>query len=144
MCILGYIALAMCTSARWADADLGLGQAGSNLKDVFSAQLPKNDKKLHIMQIAMQKSQEIECSVHTVTFQHPHYISFRPVNKRNRIFTPFTRVLLLKVHIANPDSNLVVLNHAYEYWQPMLAFNENAMVQKNEINIKGLQQLLRF
>ncbi len=39
------------------------------------------------------------------------------------IYTLFSRYLRLKVHIANPDSNLAVLNLAYEYWQPRWAFN---------------------
>jgi hypothetical protein len=40
----------------------------------------KNEKKLHIMQIAMQKRQKVECSGHTGIFHRPHYISFRPVS----------------------------------------------------------------
>jgi hypothetical protein len=35
-------------------------------------------------------------------------------------YTLSSTYLRLKVHIANPDSNLVVLNHAYEYWQPIV------------------------
>ncbi len=61
-----------------------------------------------------------------------------------RNYTLFSRYILLKVHVANPDSNLVALNRAYEYWQPMRAFNDNALVQKNEIEIKGLHHMLRF
>jgi hypothetical protein len=58
-----------CTENRYFrasdDAEQGIGQAGSNLNDAFSAQQQKNEKKWQIMQIAMQKRQKIECSGHT-------------------------------------------------------------------------------
>jgi hypothetical protein len=59
-------------------------------------------------------------------------------------YTLLSRYLRLKVHIVNPDSNLVVLKRAYEYWQPIWACNDDAMVQKNEININEVQPSLRF
>ncbi len=62
-----------------------------------------------------------------------------------RNFTLLSRYLQLKVHIVNPDSNLVALNSACEYWQLIWACNDDAMVQKNEkIEIKEDQPLLRF
>jgi hypothetical protein len=36
---------------------------------------------------------------------------------------------------VNPDSNLVVLKRAYEYWQLIWAFNNDAMIQENEMEI---------
>jgi hypothetical protein len=83
-------------------------------------------EKMHSMQISMQKRQRIECSGHTGIFHHPHYISLGPVKKLLyecgifiQNYTLFSKYILLKIHIANPDSNLVVLNRAYEYWQPI-------------------------
>jgi hypothetical protein len=55
-----------------------------------------------------------------------------------RNFTLFSIYFRLKVHIANPDSNLMAVNCAYEYWQPMWAFNDDVMVQINEFKIKWL------
>jgi hypothetical protein len=49
----------------------------------------------------------------------------------HRNYTLFSRYLPLKVHIVNPDSNLVALNRAYEYWPLISAFN-------NEIEIKEI------
>ena len=91
----------------------------------------------------MQKSQWIECSGHTRIFRSPHYISFGPVQKTAlwrwnfhtesvRNYTLLSRYLQLKVHIVNPDSNLVALNRAYEYWQLIWAFNDDVMIQENE------------
>jgi hypothetical protein len=57
-------------------------------------------------------------------------------------YTLFSRYLRLKFHIALPNSNLVALNHAYEYWQLIWTFNDDAMGQKNEMEIKGVQPLL--
>ena len=48
---------------------------GSNLNEVFLAQLQKIDQKLHIMKIAMQKCLKIKCCGHTGIFHSPHYIS---------------------------------------------------------------------
>jgi hypothetical protein len=44
----------------------------------------------------------------------------------------------------NSDSNLVALNRACEYWLLISACDDHAMVQKNEIEIKEVQPLLRF
>jgi hypothetical protein len=44
----------------------------------------------------------------------------------------------------NSHSNLVALNRACEYWLLISACNDDAMVQKNEIEIKEVQPLLRF
>jgi hypothetical protein len=129
-----------------------------NLNDALSAQQQNKWAKLHIMQIAIknlhQKRQIIECSGHTGGFYHPHYISFGPlqnftmkVELSYRKYTLFSRCLWLKVHIANLDSNLVALHIwilASSRWQSIWAFNDDVIVQKNEIEIKGLQQLLRF
>ena len=56
-------------------------------------------------------------------------------------YTLLSRYSWLKVH---PDSNLVALNSACEYQQLIWACNHEAMVQKNEIEIKEVRLLLRF
>jgi hypothetical protein len=62
----------------------------------------------------------------------------------NRDYTLFTRYSWMKDHTANPDSNLVALNRAYDYWQPIWAFNDGFFVQKNVSEFREVQPLLRL
>jgi hypothetical protein len=94
------------------------------------------------MQIAMQKLQKFEYSGHTGIFYCAHYISIEPFKLQKTEGGIFIQKLcsVLKIytiegslfdHIVNPDSNLVALYLAYEYWQPIQEFNDNVKVQKN-------------
>jgi hypothetical protein len=76
-----YIALEISTSARLMMPSRALGKQGRIQMTLFQHSSKKNEKKLHIMQIAMQKRQKIECSEHTGIFHRPHYISFGPVQR---------------------------------------------------------------
>ena len=49
----------------------------------------------------------------------------------------------MKVHIANPDSNLVALNHAVEWCRSAEAFNDDIMVKNHETEIERGQGLSR-
>ncbi len=103
------------------------------------------------MQIAMQKRQQLS-AVGTqgfftiLTTYHSNLWKWMHDECRNFIqkHTLLSRCSLLKVNIANPDSNLVVLNSAYEYWQPTWAFNDDLIVETNKAEIKWPQQLLRL
>jgi hypothetical protein len=77
----GYIALEISTSARLMMQSRALGKQGRIQMTLFQHSSKKNEKKLHIMQITMQKRQKIECSGHTGFFHRPHYISFGPVQR---------------------------------------------------------------
>jgi hypothetical protein len=90
---------------------------------LFQHSSKKIEKKSHIMHLALACHAEAP----------EHWVKW----------ALFSRYLRLKVHIVNPDSNLVALNRAYEYWQLIWAFNDDVMIQENEIETREIQLLLR-
>ena len=60
-----------------------------------------------------------------------------------RNYALFSRYSRVKVHIANPDSNLVALNHAAEWCRSAEAFNDDIMVKNHETEIERGQGLSR-
>ena len=60
-----------------------------------------------------------------------------------RNYALFSRYSRVKVHIANPDSNLVALNHAVEWGRSAEAFNDDIMIKNHETEIERGQGLSR-
>jgi hypothetical protein len=60
-----------------------------------------------------------------------------------RNYALFSRYGRVKVHTANPDSNLAALNHAAEWCRSPEAFNYGILVQNHETEIERVQGLSR-
>ena len=117
-----------------ADAELGLGWAGSNLNEVFSAQLKKkvaeNSHCANCMAETPANGVQWVCwvispwSIHTILIMKENCIMKVEFSHRN--YALFSRYSRVKVQIANPDSNLATLNRAAERCRSVGAFNGNS------------------
>jgi hypothetical protein len=80
MCIHGFIALEIGTSARRMMQSLALGKQGRIYMTLFQHSSKENEKMLHIMQIAIQKRQKFS-AVRTMDLFTVLTISFGPVQR---------------------------------------------------------------